>query len=565
MNGLARLPHGSLVQFGAVLGAVVVLCMLAAGLSAFGLPGHLVAYLFVFFGLVVVAVLCRHNTPNSVKGSGVAVSVEWLSAFGLFGIVGAVYVHGHDGLAILLGLVAGFVVSLLAIAPRLSRISAPSMPDFLEVRYESEALRYITLGVLTVVTMLFLAAQLAASGLIAVHIFQIPSVVGICVGAVVILALAISARRGTISSAQIIMAVTAIASVLLAGTWLLSAKTGIVVPHLAAGGLYSDIAAAETRLDLDARFADPFNGFGLLNALFLVVVLAIGSAVMPHLVARVVSVESPAKTQQALRRGLIAFVAVATILPALAVLARVELLALFVSAKNNLPVETFSDAVLGGLDTIPVTLSADQFVLDPHSVLMALPEFSQASDWMLGLFALFGLCVVSVAGASAAYGLADAISSRTSSLDAAGERSKSIVVVTIVAALLAAVTGLDVLCFGAWAYSLIGAALFAPLVMGLWWRRTTRAGAITGMLGGFVVTAIYIFGAGLGPDFAVGSGDEWRWFGATHLSAGVLGIAASVILTFAVSKLGEEPSLSQLDIMDRLDTPSVKVSPVALE
>jgi len=263
MNGLARLPHGSLVQFGAVLGAVVVLCMLAAGLSAFGLPGHLVAYLFVFFGLVVVAVLCRHNTPNSVKGSGVAVSVEWLSAFGLFGIIGAVYVHGHDGLAILLGLVAGFVVSLLAIAPRLSRISAPSMPDFLEVRYESEALRYITLGVLTVVTMLFLAAQLAASGLIAVHIFQIPSVVGICVGAVVILALAISARRGTISSAQIIMAVTAIASVLLAGTWLLSAKTGIVVPHLAAGGLYSDIAAAETRLDLDARFADPFNGFGV--------------------------------------------------------------------------------------------------------------------------------------------------------------------------------------------------------------------------------------------------------------------------------------------------------------
>jgi len=60
-----------------------------------------------------------------------------LSAFGLFGIVGAVYSYGHDGLAILLGLVAGFVVSLLLVAPRLSKLTIPSIPDFLELRTSS--------------------------------------------------------------------------------------------------------------------------------------------------------------------------------------------------------------------------------------------------------------------------------------------------------------------------------------------------------------------------------------------------------------------------------------------
>ena len=335
MIGLDRFAHGSLAQFGVVLAAIMVLCLLSAGLSAMGLPANLVAYLFVFCCLALIAISSRHNTPSTSAGSSVAVSMEWLSAFGLFGIVGAVYAYGHDGLAILLGLVAGFVVSLLVVAPRLCIVPAPSLPDFLEMRYESEPLRYIALGVLGVATMLFVAAQLTATGLIAAHIFHIHSVVGISVGAAAILALAMTARRGTISSAQVVVAVVALASVLLASLWLLTTKTGVFVPHLAAGGLLTDVAAAETRLGLDRSFGVPSEGLGLGNTIFLIVVLALGSAVMPHLVRRVVANEDPAATQQTLRRGLIVFVAIATILPGFAILARVELLSLFVAATAS--------------------------------------------------------------------------------------------------------------------------------------------------------------------------------------------------------------------------------------
>ncbi len=565
MNGLTRFANGSLAQFGVIAGGIIALCLLGVGLSALGLPQNLIAYLFVFCGFAVIAVCCRHNKPNSVAASGVAVSVEWLSAFGLFGIVGAVYSFGHDGLAILLGLAAGFVVSLLVVAPRLSIIPAASLPDFLQLRFDSEALRYTSLGVLSVVTMLFLAAQLTAAGLIAVHIFQIPSVVGTAVGAALVIVLAISARRGTIGSAQVIMAIVAIAALALAGFWLFALKTGIVVPQLAAGGLFVDISSAEVRLGLEREFGAPFKGWGLLNSLILIVVLGAGSAVMPHLISRVVSPEEPAETQQALRRGLILFVAIATILPGLAVLARADVLSLFVSAKNSVPASAFSDALLEPLANVSATLSADQMIIPAQSVLMAVPELSGASGWMIGLFALFGLAVSAVAGASAVFALSEAISSRTSSIDVIGERGLTIAIVTVVAALLSVATGLSVLCFGAWAYSLIASAVFAPLVLGLWWRRATGAGAIAGMLGGFTVTALLILGTSLGSDTVISMIGEARWLGTTHLIAGMFGVVLSFILMVAVSMLGNEPPLNQLDIMDRLDAPPVKVSPEALE
>jgi len=157
------------------------------------------------------------------------------------------------------------------------------------------------------------------------------------------------------------------------------------------------------------------------------------------------------------------------------------------------------------------------------------------------------------------------MSSRAPSAGAAGERSISIVIVTLVAALLASTTGLDVISLGAWAFSLIGAAIFAPLVLGLWWRRTTSYGAIAGMLGGFAITAAYIISASVGFDFMVASGDEWCCLGVSPLMAGVFGIVASFFLTYIVSKAGDEPPLAQTEVVDMLDAPSFIVSPEALE
>ncbi len=51
----------------------------------------------------------------------------------------------------------------------------------------------------------------------------------------------------------------------------------------------------------------------------------------------------------------------------------------------------------------------------------------------------------------------------------------------------------------AWSLSVLAAGLFPALVMGIWWRRTTAAGALAGMLTGLAVTLVYIAGTQLAP------------------------------------------------------------------
>ena len=46
--------------------------------------------------------------------------------------------------------------------------------------------------------------------------------------------------------------------------------------------------------------------------------------------------------------------------------------------------------------------------------------------------------------------------------------------------------------------------LFFPLILGVWWKRANKAGAIAGMVGGFASGAIYLYMVqfgGMTPDF----------------------------------------------------------------
>ena len=44
----------------------------------------------------------------------------------------------------------------------------------------------------------------------------------------------------------------------------------------------------------------------------------------------------------------------------------------------------------------------------------------------------------------------------------------------------------------AWAFDFAMSGLFFPLVLGVWWKRATREGAIAGMLSGIIAGTIYL-------------------------------------------------------------------------
>lgn len=65
--------------------------------------------------------------------------------------------------------------------------------------------------------------------------------------------------------------------------------------------------------------------------------------------------------------------------------------------------------------------------------------------------------------------------------------------------LMASWLPVDLAAFASWPFALAAAGLFPVLVLGIWWRRTTAAGAIAGMLAGTLVTVAYIAGTTLEP------------------------------------------------------------------
>src|SRR5690606_189015 len=148
--------------------------------------------------------------------------------------------------------------------------------------------------------------------------------------------------------------------------------------------------------------------------------------------------------------------------------------------------------------------------------------------------------------------------------------------------------------------SLAAAGLFPALVLGVWWKRTTGAGAIAGIIAGFGVCLYYLLGTRYGavgfvdmwswlssatPEqlarfaelkaaYAAASGEEaqlaaWKaldgfaqtianWWGVKNLSAAAFGLPVGFAVMVVVSLMTRAPSKEMQDFIDELRVPSGK-------
>jgi cation/acetate symporter len=85
-----------------------------------------------------------------------------------------------------------------------------------------------------------------------------------------------------------------------------------------------------------------------------------------------------------------------------------------------------------------------------------------------------------------------------------------LVIVAVAAAYTASTKPADILSMVAWAFSLAAAGIFPALVMGIWSKRSTTAGAIVGMVLGFGICVYYLVGTRY---YAVNFHELWGWLG----------------------------------------------------
>ena len=91
--------------------------------------------------------------------------------------------------------------------------------------------------------------------------------------------------------------------------------------------------------------------------------------------------------------------------------------------------------------------------------------------------------------------------------------------------------------------------LFFPLVLGVWWKRANKEGAIAGMALGLISGAGYLIWVRNG-----GSG----FLGITQLTFGIFGSAVSLVAMVVVSLMTQAPSAATQKMVDNVRVPAGK-------
>jgi cation/acetate symporter len=109
------------------------------------------------------------------------------------------------------------------------------------------------------------------------------------------------------------------------------------------------------------------------------------------------------------------------------------------------------------------------------------------------------------------------------------------------------------------AFGLAAATIFPALMMGIFFRRVNKQGAIAGMLVGLIFTAVYIF-VYKGWFFVPGTNNlpdtpDNYVFGISPLSIGAIGALLNFIAAFVVSSVTDEPPKHIQELVESIRVP----------
>ena len=198
----------------------------------------------------------------------------------------------------------------------------------------------------------------------------------------------------------------------------------------------------------------------------------------------------------------------------------------------------------------------NEFFMRPDIVVLATPEIAGLPYVISGLVAAGGMA----AAMSTADGLLLAIANALSHdlyykiIDPSAETKTRLIVARVLliaigaaAALIASLQLTGILGAVAWAFCFACSGLFFPLVLGIWWKRANRQGAIAGMLCGFVAGSAYLYYVYTGGT---------PWLGIDHLRFGIIGMPVSLIAMVVVSLMTPEPDAETQAMVDETRVPT---------
>ncbi|WP_394553391.1 cation acetate symporter [Agromyces sp. MMS24-JH15] len=382
-----------------------------------------------------------------------AIGGEYLSAASFLGIAGLILLTGSAGLWFPIGYTAGYLMLLLFVAAPLRRSGAYTIPDFTEARLGSRWVRRVTSVLVIVIGWFYIVPQLQGAALTVRITTGLPAWAGSVAVAVIV---AVVVAAGGMRSITFVQAFQ---------YWL--KLTALAVPVIAlllvvGGGVHPELASAEAfPVEAGIGSLDPYRTISLMVALLL------GTLGLPHVLVRFyTNPDGPA----ARRTTLI-------------VLVLLSVFYLFPTVFGFLGRAFAPDLAAGDADALVLVLP-DRLVPGPLGDLLTALVIAGAFGAFLSTSS--GL-VVSLAGV---------ISQDLLGGSVRGFRIAAVLstFVPLLVALATESTGLAGSVGLVFAFT--ASTLCPVLLLGIWWRGLTAAGAIAGMLTGAVLSGGAIL---LGP------------------------------------------------------------------
>lgn len=504
--------------------------------------------------------------------NGLATAADWMSAASFISMAGLISFGGYDGSVYLMGWTGGYVLLALLLAPYLRKFGRFTVPDFIGDRYASRTARIVAVFCAIFVSFTYVAGQMRGVGIVFSRFLEVDIEVGVYLGMGVVFLYAVLGGMKGITYTQVAQYCVLIFAYMVPAIFLSLMMTGNLIPQLGFGGTDAGGTYLLDKLDglhRELGFAPYTDGSkSMLDVLAITGALMVGTAGLPHVIVRFYTVPKVRDARKSVGWALLFIALLYTTAPAVAVFARTNFLTTVAEQpRSSLPgwidkweetgLVTFTDYNMDGKVQLAGPEAKDatglaiqnELALDPDIMVLANPEIAGLPDWVVGLVAAGGLAAALSTAAGLLLVIGSAIShdllKRTLTPRISGKTELLAARIAVASGvMIAGWLGLDppgfVAQVVAFAFGLAASSFFPAILLGIFWKRATREGAIAGMLIGILFTASYIIHFKfLAPE--TNQPENW-WMGISPEGIGFIGMFLNFIAAVSISLLTPPPS-----------------------
>jgi cation/acetate symporter len=566
---------------------------LMAVLEQAGLGARAIGIGFLLFTIAIYAIIGWLSRTMQVDAyyvagrevpalyNGMATAADWMSGASFVALAGGIYFGGYPYLGFVIGWTGGYVLVNALMAPYLRKFGCYTVPDFIGTRYGGNSARLVAVIVLVVASFTYVTAQIDATGTIASRALGIPYEVGVWFGLLgIVLCSMLGGMRG-VTWTQVAQYIVLIIAYLVPVIWMSNVQGFGIIPHFTYGEAAQRIAELEAQYGLQAAqeaiagvsvlttpHFNPQGGLDSWKFVTLAICMMAGTASLPHILMRYFTTPSVRSARKSVGWSLFFIFLLYFTAPALATLTKLQLLdptvataiigKPFAEVANLAWVKNWADVGMLALadQNADGILQLNEFFMRPDIVVLATPEIAGLPYVISGLVAAGGMA----AAMSTADGLLLAIANALSHdlyykiIDPNADTRHRLIVARVLLLLIGAagafiaslhLTG--ILGAVAWAFCFACSGLFFPLVLGIWWKRANREGAIAGMVFGFVAGSWYLYYVYTGGT---------PWMGIDHLRFGMIGMPVSLVAMVAVTLMTPAPDEETQRMVDEVRIPT---------